>query len=414
MTRVTAILGSNSRMSNTVSDEMPSASDNTTVQPDDTTARTGTNNLVSNTVSPELPASSDNTPGPTDNTKAGSGTEFTVVINNRPSLPPWYPTIQEVIKLIIDLFTSIIKPSYDHKIWAQSLPIPNEFPDHAAAMINLITSLPPDLLNTGFLQKVFITFIKAFCEIEMRIHIVNDPKKSVFNIPKWGAFCQYRRRWILEAPWVRRIYAMRNEWSWGGPGGVRGDAGFVEAVAMFTHCFVQMLEQGLLAYTKMKSKNGLPKAPALYGRACWEMREYVWKWANRNQPPVDIVPAVASPSCSGHCSPTGTCFDDFENDYPENFSSDYQADDGQNSWSYDDSGFQPFFADETSALDQPGLEPDIEEPDNTISADSTIAPDADTAGDLGNKKLNLAVDTEDDDDEEVSCLFRKATLGEQR
>jgi hypothetical protein len=105
------------------------------------------------------------------------------------------------------------------------------------------------------------------------------PTRWPCNLPEWcnHHFSVY---WRL-AFWVQPIYAYRNEWAWGVDGGTRGLANFTEAVGLWAHCFCRMLEKSWARRTR------------LYRIACWEMIEYLYKWAIRVQPPPDPVPAIA-------------------------------------------------------------------------------------------------------------------------
>jgi hypothetical protein len=46
-----------------------------------------------------------------------------------------------------------------------------------------------------------------------------------------------------------------------------GEAGFIQAVAMWSHCFARMLQ------------HSWARRERLYNIACWEMKEYLYKWA---------------------------------------------------------------------------------------------------------------------------------------
>jgi hypothetical protein len=229
------------------------------------------------------------TPKQTGTTTAGqtavdTPTDMTVVLHAT-SYPILRPSIREAINVFRDVYRLLLLPAFAHPVWAQCTPDwAQSFPAHTRSIMDMFESLGPNQFDPEMLRNWFATFVKSFCENEMAIlHVGSEAQPGAFfDVRKYGLWCNHywSPYWRL-AFWVQPVYAYRNEWAWGVDGGTRGLASFTEAVGLWAHCFCRMLEKGWASRTR------------LYRIACWEMIEYLYKWAIRVQPPPDPVPAIA-------------------------------------------------------------------------------------------------------------------------
>lgn len=231
----------------------------------------------------------------TIDTATDTATDLVVVINEDSRLHP-APSLIEVIRLFHNIYTMILAPAFAHPAWAEASPswsLP--FPARVRSVIDIFDSLPLNELDPELLRNWFANFVKMFCEDEMNILSVTPEAKpgAFFDWCKYGAWCNYHWNATLE-PWARHIYAHRNEWSWGIDGGTRGLAGFTEAVGLWAHIFCRMLEKPWATHRRGPAMAWANKL-RLYHRACWEMQEYLYKWAVRVQPPVLIPTIVIHP-----------------------------------------------------------------------------------------------------------------------
>lgn len=209
-------------------------------------------------------------------TAADPGVQIAVALTENPLVGP-RATNLEAMRLFRSLYLHVLAPAFDHQIWAHlSQPWQLAFPARTRGLMDMLDYLPVGQEDVFTLRGWFADWVKEFCTNEMNIlrtAAYHDPGMG-FNPAKYGTWCRFifSDQWC-HAAWLEPIYAHRNEWAWGVDGGTRGVAGFVEAVGLFVHIFRRML------------KDGWAVNNILYNRACWEMKEYLYKWAIRINPP---------------------------------------------------------------------------------------------------------------------------------
>ncbi|OIW26291.1 hypothetical protein CONLIGDRAFT_646470 [Coniochaeta ligniaria NRRL 30616] len=259
-----------------------------------------------------------------DNTTTESDSESdaeTVVFIGDDSRLLQRPTLVDAMTLFHNIYTFILAPAFNHPAWLLATPVGQRgFPERVRALVDMFDSFPLDNLDPEVLRNLFAGFIQMFCEVEMgifrkpkdepknepkdepqemgilrnpQVELKDEPKDAPgpdFHVPKYGAWCNWKWKFTLE-PWARNVHTHRNEWSWGVDGGTRGLAGFVEAVGLWAHILLRMLGKTWVA-TGLSGAPTLPwvSGKLLYRRACFEMYEYLYKWAVRVQPPGNPVP----------------------------------------------------------------------------------------------------------------------------
>lgn len=204
------------------------------------------------------------------------------------------PTLVDAIRLFDNIYTMVLKPAFAHPAWAEATPPWGQsFPTRVRALVDILAVSPLDdsKLNPVALEDLFAEFVKVFCHVEMNILGAAGSKPGIlFDWAKYGVWCDYR--WgATFVPWVHHVYRYRHEWSWGFQGGIRGRAGFIEAVGLWAHAFCRMLDKSW--YTERATPKMWEKNMMHYHRACWQMQEYVYKWAVRVNARLDgAVPAI--------------------------------------------------------------------------------------------------------------------------
>jgi hypothetical protein len=202
------------------------------------------------------------------------------------------PSLVEAMRLFHNIYTMILASAFAHSVWVHAPPSwAQSFPARVRSVIDMFDSLPLNDLNPELLRDWFANFVKMFCEDEMNVLRVTPEAKpgNFFDWGKYGVWCNYHWNATLE-PWVHHIHTHRNEWSWGVDGGTRGLAGFTEAVGLWAHIFCRMLEKSWATRRRIPGMAWANKI-LLYQRACWEMIEYLYKWAIRVQPPI-VLPSI--------------------------------------------------------------------------------------------------------------------------
>jgi hypothetical protein len=226
----------------------------------------------------------DNAIAPSDNTEH-STTSQTGTAAAGPqtfSHPPangydyFHPNVSDAIGVFRDLYHTILGPAFDHPAWTQlSGGWDLALPTRTRTLLDMFDAFEAGAADVDALRSMFAHYVIVFCSVEMKA-LQSRPEDwpgRWFRSDKYGYWCGlvWRDEWRLPF-WVATVYAYRNEWAWGVDGGTRGVAGFTEAVGLFAQVFCRMLE------------NGWPGNVILYHRACWEMKEYLMKWAVRMQP----------------------------------------------------------------------------------------------------------------------------------